>query len=180
MHTLCFVILPDHDTHNYIRELELTLLEKFGISGAMRQSPHITIKYQFHTNDIHKFMDYLDKISSEIEPFDIELQGISGFEPTVMFMDVKENKRLMDLHLKILDDLKQFGVQPDKFDGANIKFHANFAVLDVTPNSFYEGLGMFKNANPHFKFKFDNLGILYYLGDERGWITLRKKRLKKA
>lgn len=180
MHKICFVIMLDDSTHNYVRELEMQMFDKYGISAAMCQDPHITIKYPFDTDDLDGFTTYLEELASTMEPIEIELVGISGFEPTVLFVGVKENPKLYELHHRIITDLKQkFNLDPDQFDEPNIKFHVNFAVSDVTPNVYFDGIVKMKQANPYLKFKFKHLGLFYYIGNQRGWITHKRFLLTK-
>jgi len=173
-----FAILLNDECHNYSRKLELELCEKFGLCWGLKQSPHITIKTPFETEKLDSFMEYLDILSKEISPFEIELEGFNYFGDKVLFLDVKENKKLKDLHFRILEDLeKKFNIQPHELEGENVKFHSTIATGDVTSQKFSKAKKYLERYHPQFKFTARSLGLFYYLGEEAGWIIVRRIQL---
>lgn len=172
-----FAILLDDECHNYSRKLELELCEKFGLCWGLKQSPHITIKAPFETEKLNPFVEYLENLVKEISQFEIELEGFNHFGNKVLFLDVKENKKLKDLHFRILDDLQnKFNIQPHELEGDNVKFHSTIATGDVTSEKFSKAKKYLEKYHPKFKFTARTLGIFYYLGEEAGWIIVRRIR----
>ncbi len=173
-----FGILLDDESHNFAREVELELCDKFDLCWGLRQSPHITIKAPFETNTLTPFIDYLESLAEETTPFNIELNGFNYFTPRVIFLDVKENPELKKLHLRILKDLEvKFNVKPGEFEGEKVKFHSTLALQDVTEEKFKEAKEFLKKYKPRFTFKAETLGVFYHLGDA-GWVVVRRIRLK--
>ena len=173
-----FAILLDDKSHNFARQIELELCHKFGLCWGLRQSPHITIKAPFDTNKLEPFVEYLESLSKEIVPFNVELDGFNYFEPKVIFLDVKENPSLKKLHFRILEDMKKkFKIEFHEFEGKNIKFHSGLALSDVTEKKFKEAKKYLTKYKPKFKFKAKTLGIFYHLG-EAGWVIVRRINLK--
>jgi 2'-5' RNA ligase len=174
-----FSVLLDDESHNFARELELELCKKFGLCAGLRQSPHITIKATFETDILKPFVKYLEMLSKEIKSFEIELSGFGNFKQDVIFIDVKENKHLSNLHLKILEQMKkEFGLNPDKFEGENVKFHSTIAYNDLTPTKFKDAMKYLQDFNPKFKFKIRYLCLFYNLGKDEGWIVSHKFKIK--
>ncbi len=174
-----FAILLDNESHNYARKLELELCKNFGLCWGLKQSPHITIKAPFETEELDPFIEYLEDLAKEIVPFEIELAGFNYFEPKTIFLDVKENPKLKELHSHILKDMKEkFGIEPNEFEGENVKFHSTIALEDVTEEKFKKAKEYLKKYTPNFKFKAKTLGLFYYLGDDAGWIIIRRIDIK--
>jgi 2'-5' RNA ligase len=175
-----FAILLDNECHNYSRKLELELCEKFGLCWGLKQSPHITIKAPFETEEnLEVFIEYLKRISNDIKPFEIEIKGFGYFGNKVIFLDVKESEELHNIHNRILNYLKEnYKINPLKTEGENVKFHSTLATHDVSPEKFERGRNYLVNKYvPSFKFIARTLGIFYYLGEEAGWIIVQRIKL---
>ena len=173
-----FAVLLDDESHNFARKIEFELCNKFGLCWGLKQSPHITIKAPFNTRKIEPFVNYLENLAKQTQPFDIELDGFDYFEPKVIFLNVRENAKLKELHSKILKDLKEkFSIVPHALEGKSIRFHSTVALEDVTKKKFREAKKYLKNYHPRFKFKANSFGIFLYLGKEAGWIIIRRVKL---
>ena len=174
-----YALMLNNESHNFIRQIQLELHQKIGI-GLARQTPHITIKSPFDINEIDKYVDYIEYVAESIEPIDIDFEGFGNFGDKVIFLDVKQNQRLLDLHWRILGELaKQFGLTPHAFEGKNIKFHASIAGFN-NKDSFQQALNYLSQYQPKFSFKAKELGIFYYLGEGNGWIVNRRINIKKS
>lgn len=176
--TIGFAILPDSGLHNYIRGLQLRLNQKLGIRLS-RQSPHITIKSPFETNDLQAHIDYLEQLAPQIDPFDIRCSGFGTFGKQVLFLRVADNPDLLALHNRILKDLdNQFGIQAHEFEGENVVFHASIAGFRESEN-IEDALAFLKTEHPELVFKARELGVFFHLGGGDGWIVLRRIKLRK-
>lgn len=172
-----YAILLDDNCHNFIRQIQLELHQHIGI-GLARQSPHITIKSPFETNDIQKHIDYLEKLSKEIRPFEITFAGFGSFEKKVIFLDVLENIDLTRLHHRILRDVKtRFDLEPHKLEGKNVRFHASIAGFSQE-EQFLESKLYCNRYKPDFRFRITTLGLFCYLGEKQGWIINRRISIK--
>ncbi|MFT4304904.1 MAG: 2'-5' RNA ligase family protein [Candidatus Woesearchaeota archaeon] len=168
----------DDESHNFARQIELELCNKFGLCWGLRQSSHITIKAPFETDKLAPFIQYLESLAKEIVPFNVELKGFNYFDSKVIFLDVRENPSLKELHFHILKDMKEkFGIEPSQFEGDKVKFHSSLALEDVTEEKFEKAKKYLKKYNPNFKFKAKKIGIFYSLGDAGG-VIVRKIKLK--
>ncbi len=176
-----FAILLDDDSHNYARKLELELCKRFGLCWGLKQSPHITIKPPFSVRRLEPFIDYAEDLAKKIRPFYVEIEGFDCFEPRVIFLDVKENPKLRNLHIRIIRDLKnRFGIKPQQPEGKNFKFHSTLAAVDVTKENIKKSKAYLKTITKlKFKFKAEKLGVFYYLGRDAGWIVIRKIKIGK-
>ncbi|HIH10644.1 TPA: 2'-5' RNA ligase family protein [Candidatus Woesearchaeota archaeon] len=175
-----FAILLEDECYNYSRKLELKLCEKFGLCWGLKQSPHITIKAPFETDKLGPFVKYLKSLAKEISPFEIELEGFNYFGNKVIFLDVKRNKQLKELHFRILRDLQsKFSINPHELEGKHVKFHSSIATGDVTEEKFRKAKQYLKKYHPNFKFTAKTMGIFYYLGEDAGWIIVRRTKFNR-
>lgn len=95
------------ESHNFIRKIQLKLHQEMG-TGLARQSPHVTLKSPFETDEIENHVLFLENLSKSIKPFEIELEGFGSFGEKVIYLAVKRNQELTELHQKILSDVKPF------------------------------------------------------------------------
>lgn len=171
-----YAILLNNESHNFIRQVQLELHQETGI-GLARQTPHVTIKSPFDTNQIDDFVNYLEELARRMKPIHLELEGFGHFGNKVIFLDVKKNQELEDWHGVILKELKeQFGVTPDPFEGENIKFHASIAGFN-REESFQQAYDYLSQYQPKYSFSASELGLFYYLGEGKGWIVNRRINL---
>ena len=168
-----FGILPDNDTHNFIRQIQLELHQKLGVHLS-RQSPHITVKAPFDCENLPQMVNYLENFCQSIEPFEMELNGFNSFGHQVLFLDVAENQALTDLHWHLLKNLKtSFGVEAHELEGENVKFHASISAFQDEP-TFRNAMSFLGKYPAKMSFKVQTIGIFYYLGPGNGWIINRR------
>ena len=168
-----FGIILDHKPHNFIREFQLNFHHQLSVLPD-RQNPHITFKAPFKVHDIEEYVAYFDQLAKLMEPFEIELKGVGGFDKRILFLDVVENEKLTQLHNKVLNQMKdKFDVDPDPLEGENVKFHATMAAFPLE-ESFEEAKAMVEKKSPCFRFQAKEIGIFYHLGGDNSWIIYRK------
>lgn len=173
-----FGVLLNDESHNFARQIELELCHKFQLCWGLKQSPHITIKAPFNAHRIEPFVKYLENLAKQTQPFEIELDGFSYFEPKVIFLNVRENAKLKELHFKILKDLKEkFNIAPHALEGKSIRFHSTVALEDVTKKKIREAKKYLGQYHPRFRFKVKSFGIFLYLGKAAGWIIVSRVEL---
>lgn len=171
--TIGYAIMANDECYNFVRKIQLELHQEMG-TGLARQSPHVTIKSPFETDEIEDHVLYLESLSNSIKSFELELEGFGSFGENVIFLAVKKSQKLMELHQKILSEVKaHFGLEPHDFEGENIRFHMSVAGFDSS-ESFHSAQLYLKKYNPKFKYKIETLGLFYYLGNGNGWIVNRK------
>lgn len=105
--TIGYAIMANVESHNFIRKIQLKLHQEMG-TGLARQSPHVTLKSPFETDEIENHVLFLENLSKSIKPFEIELEGFGSFGEKVIYLAVKRNQELTELHQKILSDVKPF------------------------------------------------------------------------
>ena len=171
-----FALLLNDECHNYIREIQLELHQKFGTHLA-RQTPHITIKSPFDVpqpfQSLAPFYAYVESLAKQTKPFEIFFDGFNSFGQNVFFLDVVANPALHQLHKKILNDVQvHFGLTPHAFEGEKVKFHASVAGFQEE-EKFEKVRSFLAGYQPKFSFQANRLAVFYYLGTGNGWIVNR-------
>jgi len=163
-------IIPPEDYSLFVRKQEIYLSKKYNTIVGLLQPPHVTIKWPFEINDIQPFEKYCEDLSKEIQPFEIKINGYGFFDPKVIFLKVEKNQNLINIHLKILKDLKEkFEIEKNKYEGAEPQFHTTLAYEDISEENFHKAKKELKKAEqPKLSFIFDSLGLFRFTGEE--WI----------
>lgn len=168
-----YALLLNDECHNFIRRVQLELHQALGI-GLPRQTPHLTIKSPFETDDIKHHVDYLENLAAKIPPIELVFSGFGFFGQHVIFLDVQENQDLLDLHSRILREVNEkFGLTPHELEGNNVKFHASIAGFN-NEEKFREAQELLMKYQPKFRCRATELGLFYYLGEGNGWIVNRR------
>lgn len=169
-----YAILLSDEVHNFMRGLQVLILNQCVSASGMTETPHITLKQAFEVKSSEPFEQYFDRLVHEIEPFEIVIKGVDSFPDRVIFLDVEQDTRLETLRLKILRDLSEkFGIKPHPLEDERYYFHATLA-YNISKEDFKEARQTFKEIRADFRFIFDTLGLMYFTGAE--WMTY--KRLK--
>lgn len=166
-------ILPSNNYSLFVRKQEIYLSKKYNTVRGLLQPPHVTIKWPFETDEINKFDEYCAELAKNIEPFIVNAQGYGFFEPEVIFLKILPSEELLNLHLRILKDLKgKFGIDKNKFEGETQQFHTTLAYEDIKESEFYKAKEeLEKGEQPELSFKFNKIGLFKYTGEE--WIIYK-------
>jgi 2'-5' RNA ligase len=174
---IALVILVDNTTFNRTRLIQKVLWERLDTTIGLKVSPHISLKLGFFisASKIGVFEDYLDRLVSELQAFEIQLVGFGSFPGGILFLDVKSNPRLDELRRRILSDLlEQFGVLPNRFEGDHFHFH-----LTLASDLSIPGLALAQQTLEPFdfehRFHLDTIALLIHLGE--CWTTYKQVRL---
>jgi 2'-5' RNA ligase len=168
---VAFAILCDNQIHNIARKISLEINEKYqtGLLGAMLP-PHISLKQPFNIKNLKQLKEiekYFDGFAKNLKPFKINTTKISLFETGVIFIDLKQDKKLMNLHLNVLEDLKiKFGIEKGQFEGVDeYHFHCTLAVWGKSLEVYKKIFEEYKNKNVKHVFKFSELAMFVYKDD---------------
>lgn len=162
--------------HNLMRRLQFDLLKRYGVNYGLKASPHISLKLGFEVGDIEPYVDFLDCFARNVRPFDIRIDGVDRFEEGIIFLDVKQDRRLEELRQNLLGDLyRMHGVKPYPIEGSRFHFHATLA-HDMSKDDFEKAFRDLKTIRVEHRFELDNLSLL--CNPEGEWITYKIFRLK--
>lgn len=138
-YTIGIGALIQDDAFNHIRAIELDTAKVTSNYQGLAQPPHVTVKRPFTVEDvasIKKAGQLMHTIASQVNSFELTLNGISNFADKVWYLKVKQNDTLNNLHERCLDALTPlFSGCKGVFEGDKMVFHST-VTMDITPEQF--------------------------------------------
>ncbi|MCP4633679.1 MAG: 2'-5' RNA ligase family protein [candidate division Zixibacteria bacterium] len=110
---------------------------KFGFVGVnFYYHPHVT--YQGGTtNDLRGFRADFEKLLLRLEPFRLQVSGLANFNKKVIYLAVKETKKLCFIHRKIHSLMDKYCDDLDPlYAPGNWTPHATLVMEDLTEENF--------------------------------------------
>lgn len=161
-----------------IVETEKQKLSKYRNKSTIRQPPHIAVKWSFSTKDIQPFSAYCLRLAEKTAPLNLSYEGIGYFEPRVVYIKVKKDRQLLNLHLKILRNLRaKFGVKKKSFEGKKAVFHTSLLLGKFTKKRFEELKSLTSERLKGTRaFKVSSIALFYRRG--KTWKIYEKYLLK--
>src|SRR6218665_3901749 len=142
--------------------LKEELMRLYGLKGALRSPAHITLHRPFEWKEekeeelIARLREFRFK-----ESFRITLQDFAFFEPRVIYVDVKQNDILFELH----GQLKRFaatrlGLLNEVNDLRGFHPHVTIAFRDLKKPRFYELKPEFEKRQLQGSFEYTGFSLL--------------------
>lgn len=130
--------------------------------------PHVTLKYDFETNDIKPIEEVLDNFCSEHRSTEIKISGIGTFDRKVLFLKVKETPQLTKIYEDLYQRLKTVkGFTWESYEGENYKPHLTLVYKQLGENNFGQVLRYVQKKNISLSVSFDNLAVTKLENKER-------------
>lgn len=171
MNKLYFIaIYPPQQIIDEVRAFKQDLALHYGNSKALKNDAHITLFPPFtreleRENDIHIVFQ---KIDTHIPPFEIELNGFSGFpnKNPVIFVKPEINEPLKDLYNRVK---QQFGFGKYSFNP-----HMTIGYRDLTFENYLKAMDVYQRKEYKTKFLVDKISLLRHDGK---WVPIAEKKL---
>ncbi|MCK4384962.1 MAG: 2'-5' RNA ligase family protein [candidate division Zixibacteria bacterium] len=153
------------------------LFEKEYNSRAIQNFAHPHLSFQGGICEDIKIIDAnLKKLSFQIKPFLIKIEGINVFEEPdrVIFMEVVRTKILQGIHKRIDSLLRKYCSQTfELFSPQNWYPHVTLACEDLTQNNFQKAKKDLENYHPRYKLKMSNICLVEWYDKDK--IRIYKK-----
>jgi 2'-5' RNA ligase len=163
------ITLPE-PLHSEIESIKKYISKKYGTRSVLRSPAHITIVPPFFWGNETELLDFLNPF--QFPEFTIELKDYNRFEQRVIFIDVVENNRLMELHHQFNQEFFH------RFSGLNKKrpyiFHPHITIgnRDWKPEMFNKCWEEYRAQKFETSFNFSKLKLLKNV--ENRWQILQK------
>lgn len=168
-------LIPPSPLKDEIQELKLEVKQKFNSSHSLNAPPHITLLSPFRLEDqnTEKLDQLIQDFSQEIKPFEVRLNDFSTFPPRVIFIDVVQSPKLMDIQKK-LEELARKNADLFNYNYAERPYHPHLtlAFKDLTKSNFYRAWKEFEDRTFEASFTADALHILKHTGEN--WKVIRR------
>ena len=160
-------IVPPQKIQDEVTQLKVLVAERFNSKHALKSPPHVTLHmpFKWKNSKWDVLESSIQKINTEIQPFEIELDGFAFFEPRVVFVDVVESSDLSDLQKSVVD----VGKKTLKLDNANYKNrafkpHMTIGFRDLRKPDFYLAKEYFQKREFNVRFPVELVRLLKYNG----------------
>jgi 2'-5' RNA ligase len=156
--------------------LQIEILRKYGYNPGLDAYPHITLKMGFDVTDIAPFEALLEKIASEVRPFEITVRTFNSFEEGILFLDVEPSSALEELRQQILAELSaKHGIKPLEIEGPQFHFHVTLAD-GFTRHQFDELKKSHIPRKVEIKFTARQLALFCHTGSH--WVCCKQAKLR--
>ncbi|MBK6265816.1 2'-5' RNA ligase family protein [Marivirga sp. S37H4] len=162
-------ICPTGRLKEDIHQQKSIISQKYNTKGAFRSSAHITLQMPFKLGQ-KKLIDFeqdIFRFSEGVQPFNIQLDGFSAFEPRVVYIVVKENEKLNHLHKALEPVLKRHQIFNSTHKNRGFHPHITVAFRDLKKRDFYPLWEEMKNKEFKREFKAD--GMMLYRHNGSVW-----------
>lgn len=151
-HPLCFwaIVAEDPLLH------ELTILkqqaaDRFGSQHALRSPAHITLiqPIRLSPEKLALTSPIIQKIAGELNPFRVHLNGVSGFPPRVVYVDVVPHSELNALQYELRKAFQEYQLIKATSQ-SSFHPHVTLAFRDLSEDRYDEALHFFDQMDLNF------------------------------
>lgn len=140
MNMYFIALVAPEEINSHALKWKRYLFEKYGCSVALRSPAHITLIPPFRMKGEveNKLINMISVFSETKDPFVIQLENYSCFQPRVLFIDVIPNENLNKLAASIQTYIGSSELIPVKKDNRPFHPHITLATRDIYKKAFHE------------------------------------------
>lgn len=161
-------ISPLGRVKDLIDEIKLDIYQKYGLKGAFRSPPHITLQMPFKKKpkQLEALVADLEALKNGFSPFEIQLDGFNCFPPRVIFIDVEENEYLNNLQMAVVELMKTHQVFHASYKGQAFRPHITMAFRDLKKKVFPLVWEDYKDIHFYESFKAEGISLYQHNGEK--------------
>ncbi len=168
-HSLYFwAIVAEGHLLNELTTLKQLAADQFGSQHALRSPAHITLiqPIRLSPEKLASTSSFIQKIAGERNPFHIQLKGIRGFPPKVVYVDVDRNQELQALQHELMCAFNEHKLLKS---GTLKSFqpHVTLAFRDLSEDRYEAALHFFDKMNLNYEWTAQRISRLKHHPD--GW-----------
>ncbi len=161
-------LVPPPEIQASINEIKYYFAKHYGSCKALNSPPHITLQAPFEWSselNIRELTNELRKFAAKRENIAIALRNFGAFPPKVIYVDVVQSPKLINLQ----EELAQFTA--DKYRLIDKRYrrfcpHMTVAFRDLTKSSFHQAWPEFQAKSLAFDFIVNHLTLLRHNGQQ--------------
>lgn len=177
MNLYLIAILPPEDIRIEIQYLKEEMKERFGAEHALKLPAHITLISPFKIKAEREFqlLQNLEVFATTRKPFHLRLSGFGNFDHRVLFVEVVEKQRMVDLREDLYKNLLVIPGIPQEKD---FYPHMTIATRDLQETLFPAAREFLSSKDYESRFEVHGLSLLRHNGNE--WETFMDFPFKKS
>jgi 2'-5' RNA ligase len=158
-------VMPPEDIQEEVKNIKLEFKDQYGSEHALNSPAHLTLvpPFQWPAEKEAPLVQNLDHFCKDENTFEVALNGFGAFKPRVIYIDVKKNIFLSDLHDRLRNYLNENCIISELLrEKKPFNPHMTVAFRDLTKDNFYVAWNEFKNKNFHALFTVDKIVLLIH------------------
>jgi 2'-5' RNA ligase len=137
------------------------LFERTYRSRGVQTFNHPNITFQaVKTTNLKELRKEFQKVVGEIEPFEIEVDGVGHFDKKVIYLSVKKTKNLARINKLANEFLRMYGELFESYYPDRWTPHITLAMEDLTETSFDQAWNRLANHKIEFRQTLHNICIV--------------------
>ena len=162
-------ISPIGRTKERIDDVKEDIYQKFGLKGAFRSPPHITLQMPFKKTPtkIKAIIEDLEEFAKDFSPFHIALDGFNCFPPRVVYIEVVHNEILNEIQHQLVKVMKAHQILFANYKNQAYHPHITVAFRDMKKKVFPQVWETYKEQE--LKESFLAEGITLYKHNGKIW-----------
>jgi 2'-5' RNA ligase len=174
-------IVPPEPLQSELMEWKNKMAMNYNSRGALRSPAHITLHMPFEMEGQKekRFLSSAKEFIVNSTPFIIQLKGFGGFEPRVIFIDVEQNEKLIEIRDKTVEWMKTaFHIFNQSDDKRGFHPHITIGFRDLKKVSYYKALDEVQKFRMEKEFFCENIEVLKFAQNK--WETAMTIPLRKG
>jgi 2'-5' RNA ligase len=162
-----------------VQRFKEEMREEFGCIAAMKSPAHITLIAPFYfSKGLSKILiDTVHQFDTDMQPFEIRVEGFGHFRRDVLFVQPVENALLMQLQEKTVSYFS--ALLGDKVSSKrNFHPHLTIANRDLKSEDFDKALSLFKDRPYSAAWTVKDICLMRHNGKQ--WEIAERRALSKA
>ncbi|WP_185154016.1 2'-5' RNA ligase family protein [Fulvivirga sp. M361] len=179
IHLYFIAIIPPAPVFTYAQELKTYFADVYNSRAALRSPPHITLHmpFRYKQEKEKKLIHALETLSSDIQPFDVKINGFGAFPPKVIYLDVVREDALVHLQHSVGQMMKQtLNIHNVNYKDQVFHPHLTVAFRDLRKPRFLEAWEEFRSKVYKEVFTAESFSLLKHNGKD--WDVFQRFRLK--
>jgi 2'-5' RNA ligase len=159
-------VVPPSDIREEITTIKNYFADHYESKHALRSPPHITLHMPFQCKDakLTVLTEQLSQMAKSSPPFDVSLEGFGAFAPRVIFVDVKENRKLNLLQKAVSGCMRSANIFNADYKGKPFHPHLTVAFRDLKKPMFAKAWHEFETKKYTAVFAVKTLSLLKHDG----------------
>lgn len=177
MNLYFIALIPPEEVREEIRHLKEEIRERFGAEHALKLPAHITLipPFKLEKERELQLLQSLEVFAATKKPFHLWLSGFGNFPPRVLYVDVKENDMINNLHLDLRKNLSTF---PEITYEKEFHPHVTLATRDLEESLFPAAKKFLATKDYETRFEVDSITLLKH--KDREWERVLDFKFKKS
>ena len=160
-------LLPPAEVQAKANEIKGVMRDQYASKAAFRSPPHVTLlaPFDWPIAELPRLAQALKTFAASQLPVPMTLDGFAAFAPHVIYINVVQGDRIMEIQPQLLSHVEStIGLARKRDQNRSFVPHMTVAFRDLKPNMFRKAWPVFQHQEIHFDFTVGQLTLLIHDG----------------